>query len=119
MLRAVTGWCKADPVFGVELDSNLSKVCCPAVQCTSLDTCHFWHDLQLCVQRRSAGSAKEVLVDLSRIPLGVVFLWLGRRRDLERGTRDDNVGGVSAAGPFLAIDAVAERGDCRLALGWS
>lgn len=28
---------------------------------------------------------------------------------------DDDVGGVAAAGPFLAVEAMAEGGDCRFA----
>ena len=51
---------------------------------------------------------EEVHILLPRVPNGGVLLWR-TLRDLEGGSRDDDIGGISTAGPFLAICAVAER----------
>lgn len=55
-------------------------------------------------------TAEPVIVHLARIAFDVVIL---RRSldDLEVLARDHDVGGVGAAGPFLAVGAVAEGGD--------
>ena len=55
-----------------------------------------------------------MIVHLARIAFDVVMF---RRSldDLEIRTRDHDVGGVGAAGPFLAVGAVAEGSDHRFA----
>ena len=57
--------------------------------------------------------AHPVLVDLPRRTLGVVVLRL-TLRDIEVGSRDDDIASVRCTGPLLAIDTMAQRGRCRL-----
>ena len=55
-------------------------------------------------------TAEPVIVHLARIAFHVVIL--GRSLDdFEILAGDHDIGGVSAAGPFLAVGAVAESGD--------
>ena len=55
-------------------------------------------------------TAEPVIVHLARIAFDIVIL---RRSldDFEILARDHDIGGVGAAGPFLAIGAMAEGGD--------
>ena len=59
-------------------------------------------------------TAEPVIVHLAGIAFDVIML-RGALGDLEDFAWDDNVGGVGAAGRFLAVGAVAEGGDSGLA----
>ena len=51
-------------------------------------------------------TTKPMIVHLPAITFDVVIFWFALR-DLEGFARDDYVGGARAAGPFLAVEAVA------------
>lgn len=86
-----------------------------AIQTSTLHTSHVWHNLQLSVQRRTTVGTEPVFVDLARVTFGIVVF--GRALcDFEASARDDDVGGVGGAGPFLAIGAVTEGCYCWFAL---
>lgn len=65
----------ADAVLGVKLDADLVvERGLAAVERAGLDADVGGHNLELGVERRAAGAAEEVLVDLARVALGVVGL---------------------------------------------
>ena len=66
-------------------------------------------DAVLMLERNDKIGGKEgdVLVDLARFASGVPGLGLGGRRYLEGLARDDYIGGVCGAGPFLAVTVLA------------
>lgn len=97
-----------DSILGVELNSHLASQARGAViEPARLDTSNIRHDLKLRIQRRATLPAEEVLVDFARVTLGIPCLGAPGCH-FEVGSRNDDVGGVSAAGPFLAVDTVAE-----------
>ena len=63
---------------------------------------------------REHTTAEPMVIHLAGIALDVIML-RGALGDLEGVAGDDNVGGVGAAGPFLAVGAVAEGRDGGLA----
>jgi len=89
----------ANSILGIELDSNLpTQARGTTIKPTRLDTSDIRHDFQLCIQRRSALSAEEVLVDFARVAFDVPGL-RAAGRDFEVGPGDDNVGGIGSARP--------------------
>lgn len=53
-------------IFDVKLDINFpTEIGFTTIQSSSLNACHLGHDFQLGIETRSAGWAKEVLVDLT------------------------------------------------------
>jgi hypothetical protein len=62
-----------------------------------------------------SGEMCNLLVDLSRVSHRIVRLGCAGG-DFESGAWDHHVGGICATGPFLAVRAVTECGDCRLTL---
>ena len=61
-----------------------------------------------------SAALSDSLIDLSRVSHRIVRLGCAGS-DFESGARDNHVGGIGSAGPFLTVCTVAECGDCRLA----
>lgn len=57
-----------------------------------------------------------MLVNLARVADSVVLFGLSGRCDLEGSSWHNDVGRVRAAGPFLAVEAMAQGGHGRFAL---
>ncbi|TQS33023.1 hypothetical protein Golomagni_06647 [Golovinomyces magnicellulatus] len=87
-------------ILCIKLDANLvTKTSSAAIQTTGLDARHVRHDLELGVQRRTAVSAEEMLVDFTRVANGVPSL--GRALcDLERSAGDNSIGRECSSGPL-------------------
>lgn len=103
----------AKAVLAVKLDAN-GVVLGAAVEATALDDGEIGQDFEFGEEAAATVAAEEVAVDLARSPLGVVREG-GALGHFKVPSVDQHVGGVGAAGPLVAVDAVAERCAVRLA----
>jgi len=114
LLRALNRFGEVHTVLAIKLHRHLRIPNALVVETASFDAGGVGHDFELGVEGGAAVPAKPMIVHLPRVPLDIIAL-RAALGDLEGLTGDDHVRGVCAAGPFLAVQAVTERGGHGLA----